>query len=120
MSKKTIVLGASNNPSRYSYKACIKLLRYGHEIFPMGIKNAEISGIKIINDLPEIKDINTVTLYIGPEKQDFYSNYILNLNPKRVIFNPGTENASLIDLFEQRGIKCVQDCTLVMLSQGIF
>ena len=120
MSKKTIVLGASNNPSRYSNKAVLALLENGHEVVPIGIKKAMVHGIKIINDMPEISDIDTVTLYLGPNNQVDYYKYILDISPSRIIFNPGTENDELKTICEQKGINCVENCTLVMLNQDIY
>ena len=91
MQKKTIVIGASDNPLRYSYKAVHALLKHGHDAIPIGIKNAKVAGILIQKGSPMLKDIHTVTLYIGKNRQDAYYEYILDLKPERVIFNPGTE-----------------------------
>jgi len=120
MSKKTIVLGASNNPLRYSYRAISLLLTYHHEVIPMGIKKDEVLGIKIINDLPEINNVDTITLYLGPRNQESYYKFILNTKPARIIFNPVTENSKLKQLCEQNNITCVEDCTLIMLHQGTY
>ena len=117
MSKKTVVLGASTNASRYSYIASGMLSEYGHEIVPVGLRHGTIFGKEILNirEFPEIKDVDTVTLYIGPANQADLFDYIPKLKPKRVIFNPGTENEALEDVLKQKGIEPLEACTLVML-----
>ncbi len=117
---KVVVLGASPNPARYSYKAVRLLLRHGHEPIPIGIREGEIDGIKIIKGMPQVNDVHTVTLYLGPARQKQYYDYILSLKPQRVIFNPGTENPELEQMLTARGIETVENCTLVMLHTGIF
>lgn len=117
MKKKTVILGASTNPSRYAYLAAEMLQRAGHEIVPVGIKKGNIFGTEIL-DLrvtPVIKDVDTITLYIGPRHQKEWYNYIIGLKPKRVIFNPGTENEDLERMVEESGAESLQACTLVML-----
>lgn len=116
--KKTLIIGASPDPSRYSYKAAHMLKRFNHEIVNVGIKKGEVAGIEI--EKPELihQDIDTVTLYIGPALQTQYHNYILETKPKRVIFNPGTENYELEKLLDQHGIEPIEACTLVLLSTG--
>ena len=116
--KKTLVLGASSNPDRYSYKATVQLRKKGHEVLPLGIKKGDIVGIQIVNDTPQYKDVDTVTLYLNPENQKPYYDYIFSLKPKRIIFNPGTENFELIRLSKSKGIETEIACTLVMLSIG--
>lgn len=116
--KKTVVLGASNNPTRYSYTAVSKLLANGHEVVPIGIKNGKSSGLEIIHGQPTIDDVHTITLYLNPQRQKSYYDYILSLNPKRIIFNPGTENMELINLAKSNDIEIEVACTLVMLSVG--
>lgn len=116
--KKTIVLGVSPNPERYAYKATKKLKYYGHEVIPMGIKKGEIEGITIQNDTPQYEAIDTVTLYLNAENQKSYYDYILSLNPKRIIFNPGTENSELMRMAKEKGIESEVACTLVLLSLG--
>lgn len=118
MNKKTVVLGASTNPTRYSYKAVNHLKDHGHEAVPVGIKKGAIAGIEILNDSPEIEGVDTITLYLNPTRQVEYYDYILGLKPKRIIYNPGTENAELMKLTEAQGIETVIACTLVMLSIG--
>lgn len=116
--KKTLVLGASPNPGRYSYTAVNSLRRHGHEVVAVGNRTGEIGDIPIQTDLPHPEDIDTVTLYMNPERQKAYYDYILKLSPKRLIFNPGTENDELETLAENHGIETVEGCTLVMLSIG--
>ncbi len=116
MDKRTVVLGASDNPERYSYKAVITLTKEGYTAIPIGNKKGTINGIVILNDRPILTDINTVTLYLAPERQADYYDYILNLKPKRVIFNPGTENRAFEQLLIKNGIEAIEACTLVMLA----
>ena len=116
--KKTIVLGATPNPDRYAYQATKKLKKYGHEVIPLGIRKGEIEGIKIENNTPQYEGVDTITLYLNPELQKTYYDYILSLKPKRIIFNPGTENFELIRLAKEKGIETELACTVVMLSIG--
>ena len=118
MSKKTIVIGASTNPDRYAYKAMIALQNKHHDAIPVGIKAGEIKGVKILQGKPEVKDVDTVTLYIGPQHQAEWIDYIIGLHPKRVIFNPGTENPEFQKLLCENNIQVLEACTLVMLSIG--
>ena len=114
--KKTLILGASTNPDRYSYKATVQLSKKGHEVLPLGIKKGEIAGIQIENSTPQYEGVDTVTLYLNPENQKLYYDYIFSLKPKRIIFNPGTENFELIRLAKEKGIETQIGCTLVMLA----
>jgi len=118
MSKKTLVLGASLKPHRYSNMAMRRLQNYNHEVVPIGLRKGEVNGIEILKGKPEIEGIDTVTLYMNPKRQVEYYDYILGLNPKRIIFNPGTENMELIELAQAKGIETEIACTLVMLSVG--
>ena len=118
MNKKTVILGATPDPSRYAWKAAQRLTQYGHEIVPVGIKTGEVFGKTILNGQPEISGTDTVTLYVGPQHQKNLYEYILRLKPKRVIFNPGTENEELMGLLEKYNIEVVEGCTLVMLASG--
>lgn len=119
MTKKTIILGATTNPNRYAYKAGYQLTTYGHEIFPVGIKEG-IFFNKQIEQNKEIiyNNIDTITLYIGANHQPEWYDYIIKTNPKRIIFNPGTENEALVELAQKNKIECIEACTLVMLSIG--
>jgi predicted CoA-binding protein len=118
MSKRTLLIGASTNPERYGYKATVALQSKKHEVIPVGLKEGEINGIKILTGKPEIKDIDTVTLYVGPSNQAEWMDYVIGLNPKRVIFNPGTENPEFEALLQKNKIEPIEACTLVMLSIG--
>ena len=117
---KTVVVGATPNPERYAYLATQMLQQYKHEVVLLGIKKGSVLGIDILNlyDKPALPDVHTITLYIGPQHQEAWIDYLLQLRPKRIIFNPGTEN----DYFAQRageaGIDVVEGCTLVMLRTG--
>ena len=113
--KPTLVLGATPNPDRYAYKATVMLRDYGHDVILYGIKQGEIAGITIHNTAPQT-EVDTVTLYVGPQNQPPYYNYILSLKPRRVIFNPGTENTEFENLLKQHSIEPVIACTLVMLT----
>lgn len=114
--KKTLVIGASENPSRYSYMAINSLLRHNHHVVAIGTKAGQVLGIKIETDKVPFSDIDTVTLYINPLIQKEYYDYIIGLKPRRIIFNPGTENHELEKLAQQKGIKTEEACTLVLLS----
>jgi predicted CoA-binding protein len=118
--KKTVVLGATPDSSRFAFKAAKMLLGYGHEMIPVGIKKGQIEGITIRNDQPILEEVDTITLYVGPKNQEPLYDYIINLKPKRIIFNPGTENDELIELALQNNIEPVIGCTLVMLSVGTY
>lgn len=114
--KPTVVIGASPNSDRYSYKATISLQQHQQTVFPIGIRNGQINGLDIITDKPAIQNIDTVTLYVGPDNQGAWIDYIFSLNPKRIIFNPGTENPEFEALAESKGIEALEACTLVLLS----
>lgn len=114
--KKTLVLGASDNPSRYSYLAIQRLRQHNHPVVAIGHKNTKVADVIIGKEKQDFKDIDTVTLYLNPLHQQEYHDYILSLNPRRIIFNPGAENDELADLAAKKGIKTLEACTLVMLS----
>lgn len=116
--KKTLILGASTNPARYAYLVANKLVRKGHPIVNVGRKVGKVAGVEI--QLPETiyTDIDTITVYVGPQNQAPYYDYILNTKPKRLIFNPGAENPELAELARNKGIEVVEACTLVMLNTG--
>ncbi|PKP25244.1 MAG: CoA-binding protein [Bacteroidetes bacterium HGW-Bacteroidetes-2] len=120
MNKKTLVLGASTNPSRYSFLAINKLVQHNHEVVAIGLKNGEVAGIGIENEKISFKNLHTVTLYLNPLRQKEYYNYILSLKPKRVIFNPGTENPEFYALLKENHIKFEVACTLVLLGTNQF
>ena len=114
--KKTLVLGASPNPIRFSHKAVKSLVRHGFDVVPLGIRNGDIMWQKIIIGKPELKDIHTITLYLNPQRQKEYYDYILSLSPKRIIFNPGSENQELIQIAMKNKIEVSIACTLIMLN----
>jgi len=118
---KTLIMGASTDPHRFSFRAAHMLVDYGHEIALFGRSSGEIAGIAIRGELPEASaGVELVTWYLKAEHQDAYKAQIFALKPKRMIFNPGAENPSLMKEAEALGIDCVEDCTLVMLQQGRF
>ncbi|WP_125722324.1 CoA-binding protein [Flavobacterium ustbae] len=115
-SKKTLVLGASTNPERYSYRAVNMLVGKGHSVLAIGQKAGEVAGVKIQTKAIPIKNIDTITLYLNPARQRDYYNYIIEAQPKRVIFNPGTENPELYQLLDLNNIEKEVACTLVLLA----
>ena len=116
--KKTVVLGASSNPARYSYLAVQRLRAHNHPVTAIGRRTGQVADVNITKDhLPE-DGVDTITLYLNPKNQVEYYDYILNLHPKRIIFNPGTENEELIRKAQENNIKPVIACTLVMLGTG--
>ena len=117
---KVLVIGASNNPDRYAYKAIEMLLNYNHHPIPFSKKKAEVFGLVIENEWKSWDDVHTITLYINPELQKTYYQDIIALKPKRVIFNPGTENPEFEVLLKENEIEPIEACTLVMLSTGQF
>jgi predicted CoA-binding protein len=120
MSKKTVIVGATPNPSRYAFLAAQRLTDHDHEIVPVGLKKGTVQGKNIldIRQKPAIDQVDTITLYIRAEHQKEWYNYFLSLKPKRIIFNPGTENEELEKLAEQNGIEALEACTLVMVGTG--
>jgi uncharacterized protein len=117
---RTVVIGASDNPDRYSYLAVNRLISYGHEVFAVGMKNGYIGHIPLTKEKEAIMKVDTVTLYVGKQNQPYWYEYILSLKPRRIIFNPGTENSELEQLAAKAGIQTVHACTLVMLSVGSY
>ncbi|MCP4438156.1 MAG: CoA-binding protein [Aureispira sp.] len=119
---KTVILGASPNAHRYAYKAVQRLTAKGHEAIPVGIRKGNIEGIDIVQGKPALEGIHTITLYINPTIQEDYFDYILSLHPKRIIFNPGTENPKFYKLIQQEGpsIEIEVACTLVMLAANTY
>lgn len=114
--KKTLVLGASAKPDRYSCKAISMLIEKGHSVLAIGQNQGEVAGVKIHTKNIPLKNIDTVTLYLNPLRQRDYYNYIIDIKPKRVIFNPGTENPEFYQLLHSNGIKAEVACTLVLLA----
>ncbi len=118
MPKTTLVLGASGNPSRYSNIAINRLRRHAHPVVAIGKRNGTVADVPVETQTKPIKDLDTITLYLNPTNQKPYYDYIVSLKPKRIIFNPGTENEELEELAHKNGIETLQACTLVMLSTG--
>lgn len=116
--KPTVVIGASTNPDRYAYKAIKSLLEKGQTVYAEGLKEGSVEHVLISKDRLKYDDIDTVTLYVGPKNQPSWYDYILSLKPKRIVFNPGTENSELVELAHNNNIETVEACTLVMLSIG--
>jgi predicted CoA-binding protein len=116
--KKTLVLGATPDSSRYAYLAANRLVKAGHDIINVGIKKGEVAGVSIEPAEEIHTDVDTITLYIGPQNQPALYDYILDTNPKRIIFNPGTENSELRKMANDKGIATDYACTLVLLSIG--
>lgn len=118
--KKTVIIGASDNPARYAQIALEMLKEYNYPVVPMGIHGGAFRGETILDlkEKPPVQDVDTVTLYLSPKNQNEWYEYLLSLQPKRIIFNPGTENRELIDLAKHNNIETVIGCTLVMLRTG--
>ncbi len=120
MKRKTIVLGASSKPDRYSYRAVNRLHQKEYEVLPLGFRQGTIGDLEILTEWPAIEDIDTISLYLNPMRQSPHYDYILNLKPKRVIFNPGTENPELIALLKKADIEAEIACTLVLLATDAY
>ena len=120
--KKTVIVGATTNPERYAYLAAHRLTEHGHPIVPLGIKKGEVAGHQILDlrKKPRIEGVDTITLYIGPRHQAEWMDYLISLKPRRIIFNPGTENEEFEKKAREAGIKTEKACTLVLLSTGQF
>ena len=114
--KKKLVIGASENPDRYAYKAIAALVAHGHEVKALGLKKGTVAGVEFDTEQLAYSAIDTVSLYVGPKNQSSYYDYIEQLNPKRVLFNPGTENADFQVRLQAKGIQVEEACTLVLLS----
>lgn len=116
MKKKTLVLGASNNPDRYSNIAINRLTAYNHPVVAVGLREGNVAGVDIQKGKVPFEGVDTITLYLNPKNQETYYDYILSLKPKRVLFNPGTENPELQAKLDDAGIAYEEACTLVLLS----
>ena len=116
--KKTLVIGASEKPERYSNKAIRALLLHNYPVVALGLKKGSIEGVSFHTEKEQFEDIDTVTLYIGPQNQPGYYSYVIGLKPRRVIFNPGTENPEFIELLKSAGIYPEIACTLILLATG--
>jgi len=120
MNKTTLVIGASTNPERYAFKAIESLVNHGHTVRAHGLKPGEVHGVIIDINLVAYDGIHTVTLYIGQKNQPQIYAYVQSLKPKRVIFNPGTENDDFEKMLQSKGIETIEACTLVLLSTNQF
>jgi len=116
MNKKTLVIGASTNPERYSNKAIKALTKKTIETLALGLRSGEVASIEIETEKLPFKGLHSITLYLNPKRQEEYYNYIISLHPKRVIFNPGTENFEFYKLLEAKNIEIEVACTLVLLA----
>ncbi len=116
--KTTLVLGASNNPSRYSYMAVTRLRAKDHAVVAVGKRPGKISDVNIQTEMPKIEQLDTITLYLNAGNQKEYYPFILDSKPHRIIFNPGAENQELVLLAKKKGIKTLEACTLVLLTTG--
>jgi len=114
-------MGASPDPTRFSHKAVKLLQRHGYEVIPVGRRNGSIAGISIRHFDEQISEpVHTLSLYLSPKIQKKFYDYMVNLQPQRIIFNPGTENAELEEIMRRKGVEIVKNCNLIMLHQGIF
>lgn len=120
MNKRTLVVGATTNPARYAWLATDRLQQANYEVACVGIKNGACAGVPIQHSFEGLGEVHTVTLYVGPQNQDPYIDQIIDLQPQRVIFNPGTESKTNMDKIESAGIEVERACTLVMLSAGTY
>lgn len=120
--EKVAILGASDNPERYSYKAFKMLQEYGHTPVPVHPSLGTLEGIPVQKQLADLRDqkIDTLTLYVNPKILATYVDQVLALKPKRVIFNPGTESPEIEQKFESAGIQTMEACTLVLLRTNQF
>ncbi len=119
-SKKTLVLGASANPARYSFLAINKLREHDHPVIAVGKRTAQVADVPIADKTSPIPDLDTVSIYLNRDNQKNYYNYIISQHPHRVIFNPGAENPEFEIMLADKGIKVLEACTLVLLSTGQF
>ncbi len=120
VTKKTLVIGASDKPERYSYLAINRLRSHGHPVIAIGRKAVIVSDVAVTTKKEWHPDMDTVTLYISAAQQKEYYDYLLKLQPKRIIFNPGAENEELAVLAKKNGIQAIDACTLVLLATGRF
>jgi predicted CoA-binding protein len=118
--KNTLVLGASLKDWRISHEAVLRLTRYGHPVVAVGLREGKIGAVDIIKEPPAEKDFDTVTLYLNAQNQKKYYDYILSINVKRIIFNPGAENPELAKLAQEKGIETIEACTLTMLASRLY
>lgn len=120
--RTVLVVGATENPGRYAYLAANKLVDKGFDVKLLGLKEGKVRGIPIETGQPEFEDLDTITLYVGPANQERGNliDYLISLKPKRIVFNPGTENYSFEEKAQKAGIQVEEGCTLIMLNSGQF
>jgi hypothetical protein len=118
--KKTLVLGGSPNPSRYSYLAINRLREHQHPVWSIGRRPAQVADITVQQEMTPIEDLDTVSVYLNQENQKNYYDFILAQHPRRVIFNPGAENPEFEKILEEHGVEVLEACTLVLLTTGQF
>ena len=118
MGKDTVVIGAMSSPEKYGYKATVSLKMHGHKVYPVDLREGKVQDLEILTGQPAIQNVDTVSLYVGPKFQADWQDYIFSLKPKRLIFNPGTENEVLEAAAKAKGIETIEACTLVLLSIG--
>lgn len=117
--ERVVILGASDKPDRYAYKALQSLTKHGHTVVPVHPKLTEIEGVPVVSNLADVAgEVDTLTLYVNPAISTAAADEILKLKPQRVIFNPGTENPELAQRLNAAGIATMEACTLVLLSTG--
>jgi predicted CoA-binding protein len=117
-SKKTLVLGASSNPARYSYLAIHKLRAYHHPVLAIGKKLVRVADVQVQQKMTPVLDLDTVTIYLNKDNQKNYYDYVIAQHPRRVIFNPGAENPEFEKILTDQGIEAMEACTLVLLGTG--
>ena len=118
--KKTLVLGGSPNPARYSYLAINKLREHDHPVWAIGKRPAQVADVTVMQEMKPIEQLDTVSVYLNKDNQKSYYDYILTQHPRRVIFNPGAENPEFEKILKNQGVEVLEACTLVLLSTGQF
>ncbi|MGM0612939.1 MAG: CoA-binding protein [Bacteroidota bacterium] len=116
--KKTIVLGVSPDPKKRAHRVCKKLMEKGHTIVPLGIREGKVNNIPIITNTNNPQKAHTIVIFLRASRQKAWLSYILASNPKRIIFNPGSENPELVEIAKEREIDVLYGCTLLMLSSN--
>ena len=118
--KRTVVIGASPNPERYSYLVTKMLQKAGHPVIALGLRDGIIGKVQIQKNRPEVNEVHTITIYLSEKNQIDWEEYILSLKPRRILFNPGAHNLDFAKRAEAAGIETENACTLVLLSTGGF
>jgi predicted CoA-binding protein len=120
--RKTVIVGATPNPNRYAFLAAEKLTEHGEAFVPIGIKSGHVFGQTILDlrTKPNISDVDTLTMYLNADHQREWTDYLLSLKPRRIIFNPGAENPEFTEKAKALGIETENACTLVMLATGVY